>query len=196
MSFIVNDSAYENAIARNIRINAIKGRATRWLATADGRRANDLLFGIGEFDTDENGNLHPVFKAARGDFFGKMRDSVLEYGALTEKQTAAVLAMITRTEAKVAGFAAKRAEEAATSQWIGTVGKREMFTLTIRHIVTMDGIYGTSFLHILNDAQGNVVIYKGTKLLGDRGETLTVKATVKEHGEREGVKQTKIARPA
>jgi hypothetical protein len=196
MSFIANETAYENAIARNIRINATKGRATRWLATADGRRANDFLFGIGEFDTDENGNLHPVFKAARGDFFHKMRESLIQWGALTEGQTNAVLAMITRTEAKVAGFAAKRAEEAATSQWIGTVGQRRDFTLTIRHIVDMEGIYGTSYLHILNDDAGNVVIYKGTKLLGDRGERLTVKATIKEHGEREGVKQTKIARPA
>ena len=31
--------------------------------------------------------------------------------------------------------------------------------------------------------------------LAGKTETLTVKATVKEHGEREGVKQTKIARP-
>jgi hypothetical protein len=59
----------------------------------------------------------------------------------------------------------------------------------------MEGQFGTSYLHIMNDAQGNVVIYKGTKILGGKTETLTVKATVKEHGERDGVKQTKIARP-
>ena len=45
----------------------------------------------------------------------------------------------------------------------------------------------------MEDADKNVVIYKGTKLYEG---IVTVKATIKEHGEREGVKQTKIARPA
>jgi hypothetical protein len=201
MSFIANETAYENAIARNIKINARKGRMDRFLATTDGHRVCDFLFSQGEFCNTFSADgrfeaLHPVVKAALGDFYTKMANSLSEWGGLTEGQTKAVLGMITRAEAKVAGFAAKRAEEAATSQWIGTVGQRRDFTLTIRHIVEMEGIYGYSYLHILNDDAGNVVIYKGTKLMGDRGERLTVKATIKEHGEREGVKQTKIARPA
>ena len=199
-TFIENDVAYENAIARNIRANANKTRHAKWIGTVDGKRADDFLFRCGEFaDVDSAvylNALHPVVKAALGDFYEAMRDNVLEWGGLTDAQTRAVIGMITRAEARVAGFAAKRAEEAAGSNWIGTVGERRDFTVTIRHIVTMEGVYGTSYLHILNDAQGNVVIYKGTKCLGDRGETLTVKATIKEHGEREGVKQTKIARPA
>lgn len=203
MSFVLNQSAYDNAIARNIRFNAQKTRRNEWMKLEGGERARDFLFGIGEFEAtyhEETGNfleVHPVVKAScNNDFYFSMRDSANQYGGLTGKQNAAVLGVLARAEAKVAGFAAKRAAEAATSQWIGTVGKREMFTVTIRHIVEMDGIYGRSYIHIMNDAQGNVVIYKGTKLLGDRGETLTVKATCKEHGEREGVKQTKIARPA
>ena len=83
--------------------------------------------------------------------------------------------------------------EAAKSNWIGTVGERRMFVLSVRHVITMEGIYGTSYLHIMEDADGNVVIYKGTKRYDG---IISVKATVKEHGEREGVKQTKIARPA
>ncbi len=201
MSFIENEAAYEAAIARNIRINAAKGRFSRWMKQEGAARANAFLFELDEFAPTYSADgrfetLHPVVKASLGDFYGKMRDSVTQWGSLTEGQTKAVLGMIARAEAKVAGFAAKRAEEAAASQWIGTVGQRRDFTLTIRHIVEMEGIYGTSYLHILNDDAGNVVIYKGTKLLGDRGERLTVKATIKEHGEREGVKQTKIARPA
>ena len=193
-TFIENEMKYEAAIERNIRANASKTRRASWIATADGQRADDFLFQYGEFDYTNT--HHPVVKAALGDFYEAMRDNVLEWGGLTDAQTRAVIGMITRAEARVAGFAAKRAEEAAGSNWIGTVGERRDFTVTIRHIVTMEGVYGTSYLHILNDAQGNVVIYKGTKCLGDRGETLTVKATIKEHGEREGVKQTKIARPA
>lgn len=201
MTHIVNEAAYNRAIDRNIRQNANVTRRKSWMDTAEGKRANDFLFDGGEFEAtyDENGRfvaLHPVVKAALGDFYTAMRDNVMEWGGLTVAQNAAVMGMIARAEARVAGFAAKRAAEAAASGWIGTVGERRDFTLTIRHIVEMSGQYGMSYLHILNDAQGNVVIYKGTKVLGDRGETLTVKATIKEHGERDGVKQTKIARPA
>jgi hypothetical protein len=76
------------------------------------------------------------------------------------------------------------------------VGKREVFALTIQRVIPIEGQYGVSYIHILKDKADNVVIYKGTKVLGEAGEFVTVKATVKEHGEREGVKQTKIARPA
>jgi hypothetical protein len=199
-TFIENEVKYQRAIDRNIRANANKTRRASWIGTADGKRADEFLFQHGEFeqsfDADDNFvALHPVVKAALGDFYSAMRENVLEWGGLTVAQNAAVMGMIARAEARVAGFAAKRAEEAAASNWIGTVGERRDFTVTIRHIVTMEGQFGTSYLHIMNDAQGNVVIYKGTKVLGGKTETLTVKATVKEHGEREGVKQTKIARP-
>ena len=200
-TFIENEVAYNRAIDRNIRQNANVTRRKSWIGTPNGKRADDFLFDQGEFEAtyDADGRfvaLHPVVKASLGDFYSAMRENVLEWGGLTVAQNAAVMGMIARAEARVAGYAAKRAAEAEASGWIGSVGERRDFTLTIRHIVEMSGQYGMSYLHILNDAQGNVVIYKGTKVLGDRGETLTVKATIKEHGERDGVKQTKIARPA
>jgi hypothetical protein len=114
---------------------------------------------------------------------------------LTSGQHDAALALIKRSEERVAGWAAKRAEEAALSNWIGTVGERRNFTVTIRNVIVIDGTYGYSYLHIMHDADGNSVIYKGTNVLGEKGATVTVKATIKEHGERDGVKQTKISRP-
>jgi hypothetical protein len=62
-------------------------------------------------------------------------------------------------------------------------------------VVEMEGQYGYSYLHVLHDDAGNVVVYKGSKELGMRGERVLVKATVKDHDVRDGVKQTKIARP-
>ena len=49
--------------------------------------------------------------------------------------------------------------------------------------------------HTTVDADGNVVVYKGSTTVGEKGETVTLKATIKDHGEREGVNQTIIARP-
>lgn len=200
MSFIHNEVAYENAIARNIRRNAQKTRFAKWMAMEGGARANDFLHFMGEFDMDETNNAHPVIAASRGDFFDKMRASAEEFGGLTEGQHKAVLGMIAKGEARVAERAKARADalkiDADKSGWIGTVGERRMFDLTVRLVIEMEGQYGFSYLHVMNDAAGNVVVYKGTKKLADRGGNVTVKATVKEHDVRDGVRQTKIARPA
>ena len=51
------------------------------------------------------------------------------------------------------------------------------------------------YIHICEDAQANVIIYKGKADFPLKGETATIVATVKEHGLREGVKQTIIQRP-
>ena len=201
---IENEAAYYDAIERNIRNNARKTRSAKWLATEGGKRANAFLFELDEFEytflADGTCFTHPVVKACLGDFFTKMHDSVNEWGGLTDGQTNAVLAMIERGKARVAERAKARAEQAAKdadmSGWIGTVGERRVFTLTIRMVFEMEGIYGTSYLHVMHDADGSVVVYKGTNRLGEKGDTVTVKATIKEHDVRDGVKQTKISRPA
>lgn len=203
-NFIENEAAYENAIARNIRRNAAKTRAAKWLATPEGARANDFLFRLGEFEDTyredgQFGGFHPVVKASLGDFYDAMRDNANEWGGLTEGQTKAVLGMITRGEARVAERAKAREDarqaDADKSGWVGTIGERMDFSLTIRILIEMEGQYGYSYLHVMNDAQGNVLVYKGTKKLGERGDAVQVKATVTDHDMRDGVKQTKIARP-
>jgi hypothetical protein len=237
-TFIENEARYEAAIQRNIRMNARKTRAAKWLATEEGKRANAFLFELDEFEqriaprdaskADElNAELselnvrdsayfqdrdalcemynatyimHPVVKASLGSFYEKMRDSVIEWGALTEGQTKAVLDMIVRGEGRVSERAKAREEarqaDADKSGWIGTIGERRVFDLTIRMVVEMSGQYGYSYLHVMHDADGNVVVYKGTNELGKSKDVVSVKATVKEHSIRDGVRQTKIARPA
>ena len=203
-TFIENEARYNDAIRRNIQNNARKTRSAKWLATADGARANAFLFELDEFEPTyrDDGffhDTHPVVKACLGDFFTKMRESVNEWGGLTEGQTNAVLAMIARGEARVAERAKAREEarqaDADKSGWIGAVGERRVFDLTIRMVFEMSGMYGTSYLHVMHDADGNVVIYKGTNRLGDKGDAVSVKATIKDHDSRDGVKQTKISRP-
>jgi hypothetical protein len=197
---IKNEARYEAAIRRNIRINANKTRTDKWLATEDGRRANAFLWGLDEFEDSyrEDGSfkaLHPVVKVSLGDFYDKMRQAVNEWGALTEGQTKAVLAMIERGEARVAEREEAMRAKADRSGWIGNVGERMVFTLTIQMVISMEGQYGYSYLHVTEADDGNTVIYKGTNCLGERGDKVTVKATVKEHDIRDGVKQTKISRP-
>lgn len=184
--------------------NWVKGNRTRWFAAhSDARRLSDWLLSQGEFEGtwDHNGNLKPHPLAIRGnggftDLLRKLAQDLEECGGLSDKQTEIVRNALVRQEQFAAERKAKYAAADAGSQHIGTVGKREVFTLTINWVKYFEGAFGATYIHGLKDAAGNVVIYKGSKSLGEKGATVTVKATVKEHGERDGVKQTIISRPA
>lgn len=205
MSYVHNEAAYQNAIARNIKRNAAKTRREVWFAMPDAERVNDFLFGMGDFGCVEDATgrvlyAHPVVSACQGDFYSSLYKTVLEWGGLSAKQHVAALALIKRGEDRVAERqrvkAEQQAKDADLSEWVGVVKGRYDFTFTLRLVLTMDGIYGTSYLHVGADDVGRVIVYKGTKRLGDKGETVTVKATVKDHSIRDGVKQTVITRPA
>ncbi len=124
-------------------------------------------------------------------FLAKMKESMDKFGPLTEKQEVAVRKCMADKAAKIAEFRAKD----AGSEWIGTEGVRQDFELTVRVVNYFEGDFGAVYINILNDAAGNVVVYKGGKPLGMKGDAVKVKATVKAHGLREGVKQTIISRP-
>ena len=68
-----------------------------------------------------------------------------------------------------------------------------MFTVTVERVITVDGLYGMMHVNILRDDQGNVLVYRGNGW--ERGQTLTVRARIKEHSEFQGVKQTILTRP-
>lgn len=199
-----NEFAYVNAAVGRIASNWVRGNIARWNAAhADAQRLRDWLLSEGEFygTYDDHGNHRPHPLAIRGnggftDLLRKLATDLRDCGNLSDKQTQIVRDALARQETFVAERKAKFAAQDAGSQHIGTAGKREVFTLTIQWVKYFEGAFGATYIHGLKDAAGNVVIYKGSKCLGERGVTLTVKATVKEHGERDGVKQTIISRPA
>lgn len=206
---IDNEPAYVAAARGSILNKWVKGNRKRWFeAHADAQRLQDWLFGVGEFEGkwDANGNHkpHPMARnvGARGgfnDLLAKLAADLEECGGLSEKQTQIVRNALARqfqfAEERKAKFAEANARDAEISQWIGEVGKRQDFELEVRWVKAFEGIYGTSYIHGLRDAAGNSVIYKGSNKLGEKGDQIKVKASIKEHGERDGVKQTIIARP-
>ena len=145
---------------------------------------------------------HPTTKGMFSGDFGKvlyeMQEALSEWGGLTDKQTALVRNALARAEKweseKQAKFAAKRAEDMAHSDYVGVVGQRQEFTLTVERVHSYDTDFGTTYINICKDGEGHTVVYKGSNGW-DKGLTLTVKATVKEHSEYEGLKQTMISRP-
>jgi uncharacterized protein (DUF3820 family) len=93
--------------------------------------------------------------------------------------------------------AAREARHAADikSNYIGTIGKRQDFTGVLEYLSgPNEGTYGvwhTNKVRIGDD----IVIYFGAPL-GEQGETITFRATVKAHKEKDGVKSTQVNRPA
>jgi hypothetical protein len=105
---------------------------------------------------------------------------------------------LTRAEDRLTKANQRREEriaaDRAISKHVGTVGERREFALTVNKVFSFESQYGRTFINICKDADGNVIVYKGSNGF-EEGDALTLKATVKAHDEREGVKQTLIARP-
>ena len=138
-----------------------------------------------------------MFSGGFGDLLLSMRDNLDEWGGLTEKQTAMVRKALARKEQWVAEADAKkaaRAEELKGSKHVGEVKQRMVFELTVNKVLSFEGRFGTTFINLCEDADGNQIVYKGTNCFNEG--PLTVKATVKAHETRDGVAQTLIARPA
>ena len=82
------------------------------------------------------------------------------------------------------------------SEFVGQVKDRGTFDLTLTFRKGFDTDFGVSFLNTLKDSQGNVFTYWGNSFLDvEVDTTITVKATIKDHREYQGTKQTVINRP-
>lgn len=133
-----------------------------------------------------------------GGIAGDIVSKLVAYGSLSDKQWAFLGTLVERERARPAVEAARAAQQEvarATSRHLGSVGERRSFLVKVVATPSFEGQFGTVVVNICEDMQGNVVVYKGHKVLGEKGSMINVKATIKAHGEREGVKQTIINRP-
>lgn len=93
----------------------------------------------------------------------------------------------------------RRNAASANSVHFGTIGKRAVFNLTVIAFSDFDSDYGTRRLVRFLDEVGNVATWwTSPSAAGDFevGTHATVKATVKEHGDYKGTKQTVLSRAA
>jgi len=127
----------------------------------------------------------------KSDFHQSLVQQFDKRGSLSEAQVSALL----RSRQQASERAAKVAQQAAISNHVGVIGDRHQFSVTIRFVKSFETAFGMLFIHVMDDAQGNVIVYKGNKELGSKGDALSLVATVAEHGERDGIKQTIIKRP-
>jgi hypothetical protein len=192
---IMNESRYEAAKQRNIANNRRIGGERRFKAAhAD---AQILIDYINQNVSDKQID-RGMTKLPNASFIDACWCSLQEWGGLTDNMAAAVRKNIAQREERKAEFRAKN----LASQHIGIVGERRDFNLTITFITEFQTQFGITTVFGLRDSNGNIVIYKGSSALYNadnqlavKGDTVAFKATIKEHGERDGVKQTILSRP-
>lgn len=119
-------------------------------------------------------------------------------------RTAGILASLAPAwDREMAHYVAKQkaAEKATESRHVGTVKKRDEMTLTLIRSFSFDTDFGLMYIHKMQDPEGNSIVWKtgnavrdSNRRLLEAGQTVRVKATVKEHGEYKGEKQTVVTR--
>lgn len=127
------------------------------------------------------------------DEFATMLKTVAEYQYIPVKKAsiAAYICQFLRNHDRKAAFEAKK----ATMTHVGTVGARMDFTgLKVVKVHSFDSVYGTTFINIFEDASGNELVWKTGSSSFNVGEVISLKGTIKEHGERNGAKQTILTR--
>lgn len=77
----------------------------------------------------------------------------------------------------------------------GTVGERVELKAKLTKRNGFDSMYGVTYLYTFKDAEGHVFIWKTANYLECQdGSELTLKATIKDHSEYKGTKQTQLTR--
>ena len=82
------------------------------------------------------------------------------------------------------------------NEYVGNIKDRMIFTVKLLNIHSIDGYYGTTFIHIFIDDKNHNIIWFASKDCGyNVGDQFNMKATIKDHKEYKGIKQTVINRP-
>ena len=102
-------------------------------------------------------------------------------------------------EAKDAAEKALKAERNEhVSEYVGTVGERREFNCTLIGHFTFQSYFSyddVSFIYKFKDENGDIIVWKTSTWLDDEKKNFRFKATIKEHSEYKGEKQTVVNRP-
>jgi hypothetical protein len=130
---------------------------------------------------------------AKSDFFYNLQLAVKQTAAPTKLYAfvaAGVSLFLRATEEKVAKQNTNKLNE-----FVGTVGERRVFAdvKIVREYVS-EGTFGSTFITTLEMVDGQCLVWFASKRVGEVGEQLSVKATIKEHKLYNDLKQTVITR--
>ena len=85
----------------------------------------------------------------------------------------------------------------SSSQFIGTIGERIQISITVTNVVELkQTTYGPQYLFEMCDSNKNIYIWITSSNKFSKGETATIKGTVKEHKIYKNIRQTVLTRCA
>lgn len=84
--------------------------------------------------------------------------------------------------------------EPSTSEFVGTIGDRDEFELTVTKTLTFANQFGYSTMHLMEDVDGNVFVWTTSSKKMDEDTTYLVKGTIKDHRTYKNVNQTILTR--
>ena len=99
-----------------------------------------------------------------------------------------------KSETQAKEYAQQFLIEPSNSKFLGTVGEKLEVTVTIKRGIEMYGRYGRSVMHIMEDADGNVLVWTTSARTLIEGDTYKVKGGVKAHNTYKNIDQTVLTR--
>ena len=86
--------------------------------------------------------------------------------------------------------------EDSPSRFVGAVGERLNLTVTVIKSMAIDSKYGSTTIHIMEDADKNIFVWTTAAKSWPAGSVKTIRGTVKEHNIYRNVQQTILTRCA
>lgn len=81
-----------------------------------------------------------------------------------------------------------------SGNFVGEIGERTKFNLTIKKVIPVENRYGISSMHIMKDENDNTFIWTTASKTLEVGKEYNMKGTIKDHREYRGIKQTILSR--
>lgn len=75
----------------------------------------------------------------------------------------------------------RKARENKSNEFVGEVGKREIFEVTVMNVFETESDFGVTFIYKMEDPAGNKLTWFSSNNILDQGHTYKLKATVKKH---------------
>ena len=160
---------------------------SEWAPQEDYDKAEQMAAEITAMTQEEafDANLHNVRAMLECGYCKPSHFGYIAYAPLAYERYQKKLAL------KVQREVSKEAER-ASSQYIGEIGQRlEIEVSDMALLTSWEGDWGWTYLYKIIDTMGNVLIWYASRCIDTAKK---IKATIKDHSERDGVKQTIVTR--
>lgn len=186
---VMNEQGYVKSEEVKSNKGTISGLAAKHFQPSETElaKAQEMARKIAELDLDTafSWNLDNIYHLINNCYCKSSHFGYIAYAPLAYQRYAEHM----EREAK---YEAEKAKEREASGHIGQVGQRMVIDIAEMKLLTSwDTQYGTTYLYKFIDTAGNTLVWFASKTMETASK---IKATIKEHTERDGVKQTVITR--